>query len=94
MESGPFFRREDDAEKRGERKDAEACTLLANSSADPGARAHMFTARAPPVEAAGSRKEDRHGAELHSIHSGCRRQASRLSGALGERLFSHSVFYR
>lgn len=77
MESGPFFRRADDAERREERKDAEACTLLANRSADPGARTHMFTARAPPVEAAGSGEEDRHGTELYLIHSGCRRKASR-----------------
>lgn len=38
----------------------------------------MFTARAPPVEAAGSGKEDRYGTELHLIHSGFRRQASGL----------------
>lgn len=83
MESGLFFSRGGDAERRAELKDAEACTLPANSGADPGARAHMFTARAPPVEAAGSRTEDRHAPESHSVHSGYRRGALSLLRALG-----------
>ncbi|MCI4391948.1 hypothetical protein PGIGA_G00140370 [Pangasianodon gigas] len=49
----------------------------------------MFTARAPPVQAAGSGKEDRHGTELHSIHSGFRRQAlRRLLGVLVKGFYS------